>query len=152
MENQKQIPDSFDFNDTDLDRPKQQQYVDGFYKGAIVKAKRHVAKSDNMNLKLSLRAVNAEGKLKGPSTDYYVTIPVPNPLVPGHAPYSDSDGRDIQFTKAREFIRAVKGSEALPAFPKKREGSGTYLRSTGSLLPSCRNGGRRWVATRKRLS
>jgi hypothetical protein len=136
-----------DWNETDIERPRDVYRETGkefIFRGAITKAlatiarnKREPAKStNNMQLDLTLRAVDASGRLAGPEARYWVTVPLPNPKVPGHKPFVDGKIRDLQFMKGREFIRAVMGADALPEFPKEREGQkGVYFDpATGETL------------------
>jgi hypothetical protein len=130
---QKNIPESFDFNESDITSQRNAptpQYVNGgFFKGVITKAERAVAnKSSDLMLQLTLQALDSADAVKGPQIRHFVTIPVANPSVAGHKPSQDKKQLDMQYKRAREVIRAVEGDEALPQYPKKRDGQeGVYF-------------------------
>lgn len=142
------IPDEIptDWNETDQ-RPRDvyRETGDGqIFKGVITKVLASVARNkktpnlstNNLQLDLCIRAVDAAGKVSGPEARFWVEIPAPNPAVGGHKPYQDSKQYDMIYDKARSFVRALEGNEALPAFPKAKEGAvGVYVDpSTGEEL------------------
>lgn len=138
-ENTVEIPDTISYNETDLDRPREEYRETGttmIFKGVIAKAEKTVSvnkknpskSSYNFQLALVLRAVDSSDTVKGPELRYWVDIPVANPTKTGHKPFSSAKQRDMQFLRARELIRALEGSEALPQFPQKRDGQpGVYF-------------------------
>lgn len=137
METAANIPESFDYQETDLDRlPSgyRETLKDEIFKGAVTKVERSVGTNrkdpakatNNLQLTVFMKALNPDGVTAGPETRMWVDIPVANPTVAGHKPFHDSEGRKMLFDKARGFIRAVDG-DVLPAFPKKREGTSQYF-------------------------
>ena len=133
-----QIPDSFDFNETDVSRPKPAQYREGVFKGEIVRMASVLSKTNNMQLEFGIRAVDESGAVAGPEIRHYVAIPLPNPQVPGHTPFTATakqttgQVRDRMYGKARDLIRAV--GIVLPAFPKKRDSGQYYDPDTDETL------------------
>jgi hypothetical protein len=124
-----EVPESFDYNETDLETgrgaPSRLRVTskDEIFRGKITKVARSVAKkSGNLQLELKVRALAGDQE-KGPPVTQWVTIPVPNPNIPGHRPYDDTDeGREQKkkdFSRARSLIRAVKGEDGgLPPFAR----------------------------------
>lgn len=142
-------PEDFTWNESDVDQASGSYRAtnkDEVFAGMIVKAVRSVAhnkkdpqkSSDNLQLDLTIRARDAANNPVGPQARYWVTIPVTNVKKPGHRPYDDDEAKYKMFDRARSFLRAVEGSEALPPFPKavKEEGGTTkYIDpATGNTL------------------
>lgn len=119
-------PEFVSMNETDIDNlQKRAEYVDGVYQMVLGKAKRHAAKkTGDLYLVVPMRAVDDQGRAKGPVVDYWLHLLCANPEIPGHAP--DMSRRDRDRENARAFIRAVMGNDALPQFAKK-DASGKYV-------------------------
>jgi hypothetical protein len=142
------LPKSIPYNDTMAERPAPAQYVDDLYEGAIVAVKPAIcpwgksspAQKDDLGFNVSLRALDAAEQPVGPVITYWLGIAASNPDVAGHQVSTDvPSGRktstyDDYLLKSREFIRAVKGTKALPAFPKAKEGGGHFDPDTGDTL------------------
>ena len=79
--------------------------------------------TNNLQLSLTMRAIDAAGEISGPPAYLYVTLPTPNPLVTGHKPYATKEEYRKLYDTAREFLRAV--GAPLPTAPTKVE-KGVY--------------------------
>ena len=139
-----EIPETFDYNESDLERPRDQLRVTEkaeIFKGVVTKLSRSIGRNkkspeksnNNLQLEVRLAALDEAGNKFGSITNW-VTIPVPNPKVSGHKPYATGKERDMQFLRAREFIRSVMGDDALPPFPKKKEDGTYFLPDTGDAV------------------
>lgn len=132
-----EIPDSFDYNERDLERPREQLADSGpdtIYRGTITKMTRAIGgnknnpekASKNLQLLVSYRVLDDNDKPVGPVVFDRCDIPVSNPNVPGHRPYISGKQMDFQFKRARDLVRAVLGDDALPTAPRKRD-DGSYF-------------------------
>ena len=102
------------------------------FAGADVKDFGDRKATNNLQLALTLRAVDGAGELAGPAGYLYITLPTPNPAVPGHKPYASKEEYRKLYDRTREFLRAV-GAE-LPTAPVKVE-EGVYKDpGTGVIL------------------
>ena len=135
------LPDEIpmDLNEVEISRPRdsyRETGKDKIFQGVIAKAfagvslnkKEPERSSNNLQLELTIRALNASGVVAGPESRFWVTLPVANPKVAGHKPYASGKEYDELHQKGREFIRAVMGADALPAFPEEKAGQkGVYV-------------------------
>lgn len=99
------------------------------YQGEIVEASQSTSTYNN-NLQLKLVLQTAEGARL---TQWY-DIPVNNPTVAGHKFAATNEVRTAIYKKGRELVRAVLGPDAIPALPRKPEGSENYVDADGAAM------------------
>jgi hypothetical protein len=142
-----QIPETFDLNETTLKRGPADQYATGVYKTVVKRAERKLCpynESKDMGIELTLAALDTDNNVQKATVRQWFGIPVPNPLVPGHKVSTEKrewqgnempSDRDSYLRKGRELVRAVRGDDTLPRYPKKKEGTDIYIdQDTGDAL------------------
>jgi hypothetical protein len=149
MTTQTNLPAKIDFNEKMVTGPSTPQYVDDLYQGVIVRLTQAKCPFDekkmDIGFEVAMRAVNAAGDAAGPTITKWFGVPVGNPAVTGHfvsrelrtIPNTDRKTSDYeQYIKdGRDLMIAVGKTEGLPNYPKKKEGTDTYIDpDTGDVM------------------
>jgi hypothetical protein len=121
------LPDELDYTNADVDRDlaKPRLRANTWYRGKVTSARPRVWGKGSIYLQMTVNPLDVDGKTRGPSAQYKLTLPFANPKKSGHtAPNT------IGF--CHNFLNATYPTK-FPTFPTRNK-DGTYSTADGQIV------------------